>query len=361
MQRAVSRYFISRTLGPWALALLLPAFIPAHIVLGQGLIPTPAQVQGEPARPRPGKAVFSPDPVSYGNRLEQGDVSQVRAWLNAGMHPDFLADRVGTGLMVAAWHGHLPIMELLVASGADVNKSNALGEQALMHAAWRGQTEAIKWLLAKGARINNGTMRWSALHYAAFSGQAKATAMLLDNGADINARSTNGSSPLMMAVYEGHEDMVKQLLARGADRSVKNDRGDGALEWAFKFQRLGIARLVSAPQEFVAAANQPKSRWGAPLRSLSEGEAITDPPRAEAAPDPASEKIDELMRLRETLASRGLNAAVKRLDTRIATLRAQRARADRSTPAAVLEISASRAAPESQRMRMIFGADGPPP
>jgi hypothetical protein len=361
MQRAVSRYFISRTPGRWALALLLPAFLPASIAWSQGLIQTPVQVPGESARPRPGKAVFSPDPVSYGNKLEQGDISQVRDWLNAGMHPDFIADRVGTGLMVAAWHGNIPLMELLVARGADVNKSNALGEQALMHAAWRGNVDAVKWLLAKGARINNGHMRWSALHYAAFSGHAKATALLLDNGADINARSTNGSSPLMMAVYEGHEDMVKQLLARGADRSVKNDRGEGALEWAFKYQRLGIARLVSAPQEFVAAANQPKSRWGAPLRSLSEGEAIADPPRAAATPDPANEKIDELMRMRQALASRGMNDAVKKLDTRIAALRAQRARADRHTPATVLEISASRAAPENQRMRVIFGADGPPP
>jgi hypothetical protein len=360
MQRAVSQYFISTMPGLYALALLLAALLPAHAVRAQALIPTQVQVQQrDAAGPRPGKAVLSPDPVAYGVRLEAGDVGQVRAWLDAGMDPDYLADRVGTGLMVAAWHGNLPMMELLVARGADVNKANALGEQALMHAAWRGQTDAIKWLLAKGARINNGTMRWSALHYAAFSGHGKATALLLDNGADINARSTNGSSPLMMAVYEGHEDMVKQLLARGADRSVKNDRGDGALEWAFKFQRLGIARLVSAPQEFVAAANQPKSRWGTPLRSLSQGEAIAAPPPP-AAPDPAAEKIDELLRMRQALASRGMNDAVAKLDRRIATLRAQRARADRM-PGTVLEISASRSSPESQRMRIIFEAGGPPP
>lgn len=357
MQRAMSQYSISTKPGLWALALLLHA----SLVQGQGLIPTPVQLQRESANLRSGKAVFSPDPVAYGVRLEAGDVAQVRAWLDAGMDPDYLADRVGTGLMVAAWHGHLPIMELLVARGADVNKSNALGEQALMHAAWRGNVDAIKWLLAKGARINNGTMRWSALHYAAFSGHGKASALLLDNGADINARSTNGSSPLMMAVYEGHEDTVKQLLARGADRSVKNDRGEGALEWAFKFQRLGIARLVSAPQEFVAAANQPKSRWGTPLRSLSQGELIAAPPPP-AAPDPAAEKIDELMRMRQALASRGMNDAVKKLDNRIAALRAQRARADPNRPsAAALEISASRAAPENQRMRLIFEAGGPPP
>ena len=81
-----------------------------------------------------------------------------------------------------------------------------------------------------------------------------------------------------------------------------------------------------------------------------------------AAPDPASDKIDELVRMRQTLAARGLNDAVGKLDQRIAALRAQRARAERTTPAsAVLEISASRASPENQRMRMIFEAGGPPP
>jgi hypothetical protein len=308
-----------------------------------------------------GTAQSHPDPAAYGNRVESGDVAQVREWLDAGLDPDFLADRIGTGLMIAAWNGDQRMMELLVARGANVNKANALQETALMHAAWRGNTGAIKWLLAKGARINSDPLHWSALHYAAFAGHAAATAVLLENGADINARSTNGSSPLMMAVYEGHESLVRQLLARGADRSVKNDRGEGALEWAFKFQRLGIARLVSAPQEFVAAANQPKSRWGVPLRSLSEGELLAAPPPT-AAPDPAGEKIEELMRMREALASRGMKASVDKLDKRIAALRAERARAQRVTPAmAVLEISASRSSPENQRMRVIFGTGGAPP
>ena len=212
-----------------------------------------------------------PDPASYGSEVESGGIAQVREWLNRGLDPDFVADRIGTGLMIAAWRGDIPMMELLVSRGADVNKANALGERAIMHAAWQGRAAAVKWLLAKGARINSEPMRWSALHYAVFAGHGEIATLLLENGADINARSTNGSSVLMMAVYEGHEQLVKQLLARGADRSVKNDRDDGALEWAFKYQRLSIARMVSAPQEFAAAANQPKSRWGVPLRSLSEG------------------------------------------------------------------------------------------
>ncbi len=307
-----------------------------------------------------GTSFAQPDPVSYGNRVELGDISQVRAWLAAGLDPDYLADRIGTGLMIAAWYDNLPMMELLVARGANVNKANALGEQALMHAAWRGNTDAVKWLLAKGARINGEPKRWSALHYAVFGGHEKVAALLLENGADINARSTNGSSVLMMAVYEGHETLVRQLLARGADRSLKNDRDEGALEWAFKHKRLAIARLVSAPREFVAAANQPRARWGEAVRSQPSAAAPTA--ASPEPPDPLTIQIDSLMRMRDVLAARGLTEEPAKLDRRIAALRAQRARADKGkSPAVALEISASRAAPEDQRMRMIFGVGGPPP
>jgi hypothetical protein len=311
-----------------------------------------------------------PDAATYGVHLEMNDMSQVRDWLDAGLDPDFMADRIGTGLMFSAWFGDIAMMELLLARGADVNKANALGESALMHAAWRGKLEAVKWLLAKGARVDSEPMRWGALHYAVFAGHWEVANQLLLNGADINARSTNGSSVLMMAIYEGHEPLVRRLLARGADPGIKNDRGDGALEWAFKFQRLGIARLVADPSEFALAANRPRANWGAPQRSQPGAAPPAAPaaPGQVAAPDPspplseAASKIDELERMRDTLASRGLTDAVNKLDTRIAALRAQRARAEREdTPAAVLEISASRASPEDQNMRVIFGTDGAPP
>jgi hypothetical protein len=302
----------------------------------------------------------APDPATFGNRLESGDIAQLRAWLDEGLDPDFLADRIGTGLMIAAWRGDIPMMDLLLARGADVNKANALGERALMHAAWRGHADAVKWLVARGARINSDPMRWSALHYAAFAGHGKVAILLLDLGADIDARSTNGSSALMMAVYEGHEQLVRQLLARGADRSLKNDRDEGAADWAFKYQRLAIARLVEAPEEFVARANLPKSHWGDPVRSQPAEAA----PSASPAPEPARQaaaQIEELVNMRDILAARGLREAVGKLDRRIATLRAQRARAERGTPAVVLEISAKRASPSEQNSRLIFGTDGPPP
>src|SRR2546421_301051 len=96
------------------------------------------------AQPRP--PFTPPDAATFGVRIEKGDLQQARAWLDAGLNPDFVGDRVGTGLMIAAWEGNIAMMQLFVARGADVNRQNARGERALMHAAWRGNLEAVEWL-----------------------------------------------------------------------------------------------------------------------------------------------------------------------------------------------------------------------
>lgn len=287
-----------------------------------------------------------PDPVRFGVRMEMGDIAQAREWLEAGLEPDFFADRIGTGLMIAAWGGNIPLMELFVSRGADVNKTNEAGEPALLHAAWRGNLDAVKWLLEHGAQVNRKPLQWTALHYAVFAGHDDIAQYLIERGADINARSTNGSSVLMMAVYEGREELARKLVALGADRGIKNDRGDGALEWAMRYKQLRIARLVSEPQQFAAAASLPKEHWGEPVRSLP----------AEEAPAPAAPgEIEQLLGVRNTLASRGLQDSVDRLDRQIAKLRAKRANPALDTPPAILEISASRKAPRDQKARLITG------
>lgn len=291
-----------------------------------------------------------PDAARFGTRMEMGDIGSAREWLAAGLNPDFVGDRIGTGLMIAASTGNIPLMELFIARGADPNKANAADETALMHAAWRGQLEAVKWLLAHGARLNREPLKWTALHYAVFAGHEKVAAYLLDRGADINARSTNGSSVLMMAAFEGHEQLAQQLLARGADPGIKNENGDGALEWAFKYQRPEIARLVADRKTYEEAAALPQSYWGEVMRSVSVAQgrqlqalaaqaaaAGTPPPREvqqlqqqqqrRQQPQPLDLQIEDLENVRNTLAERGLTASVARLEKRITELRAAQARA----------------------------------
>lgn len=284
-----------------------------------------------------------PDPLRFTISMELGDIGQAEEWLDAGLSPDFMGSRVGTGLMIGAWEGKLELMRLFIARGADINKLNTNGETALALAAWRGNLDVVKWLLERGASINAPQRRWSALHYAVFAGHTEVAEYLIAQGADINAQSTNGSSVLMMAVYEGHQKLARQLIEKGADRTAKNDWGDGALEWAMRNDRLELARMVSNPEEFNIAVAQPKEKWGPPVRSMR-----------------SSKELEELLSMREKLVERGMSPDV--IDKRIATerVRIMRAEMDRPTPAraATMEITASRKKPQEQSATIIYDDKG---
>ena len=285
----------------------------------------------------------APDPVVFSNSMELGDLRQAEKWLDAGMPPDYMGSRTGSGLMIGAWEGKIELMRLFVSRGADINKLNANGESAIALAAWRGQLDAVKWLLERGARINAAARQWSALHYAVFAGHAEVANYLIEQGADINAQTTNGSSVLMMAVYEGHRDLAHKLIEKGADRTPKNDWGDGALEWAMRQNRLEIAKLVTNPEEFNIAVSQPKEKWGEPMRSLR-----------------SSKELEALLTMRERLVER--NMATETIDKRIAAERVRivRSELDRSAPAraAALEITASRNKPQDQSANIVYDAGG---
>lgn len=285
-----------------------------------------------------------PDPVRFGVVIESGDLKRVQDWLDQGLPADYPADRIGTGLMIAAWEGNLQMMELFVSRGADINRVNAHGEQALMHAAWRGRLEAVKWLLERGAQLNRSGLNWTALHYAVFAGHQEVARYLIDRGANINARSTNGSTPLMMAAYEGKEDLAKLLVELGADTSLKNDRGEDALVWAMRYGHPRIAKLVSTPEQFAAAAKMPREAFGEPVRSAR-------------APDRLETLIEEMRRAQ----ARG-QLTVELQNAYLAMVRELRKRpanpqmspeAQAEVPAA-LEIRARRDAPGRERAELLY-------
>jgi glutathione S-transferase len=280
-----------------------------------------------------------PEPSRFGIAIELGDKEQAKAWLDQGLDPDYMADKIGSGLMIAAWEGNLPMLELFFERGANIHKVNPVGEQALLLAAWKGHRQIVDWLLAHGAQINRESGQWSALHYAAFSGHTALVRHLLDRGADINARSPNGSTPLMMAIYDGKPEVAKLFIDQGADARLRNDWGDGAMEWAMRFNQLQIARQIGSREEFIAAANQPKENWGKDQRSE---QATTD--------------LEKLLRARNYLASKGLPLAD--IDRNIAALRVRHARAGIRPEAlpprsAVLEITAKKSAPTQQNARVV--------
>lgn len=211
----------------------------------------------------------APDPITFEYAIERGDLRKVKRWLDEGLDPEYQAAHIGSGLMVAAWHGNIEMMALFVERGADLRRNNRNGEQALQLAAWGGHLEAVKWLLERGAPLDRQGNQWGALHYAVFNGHGKVVSDLLARGANVNARSPNGSTPLMMAAREGHQELARTLLEAGANAGLQSDWGDTAVTMAMRYNHLRLAKMISSPEEFAIAVKAPPASVGEAVRSAS--------------------------------------------------------------------------------------------
>ena len=77
-------------------------------------------------------------------------------------------------------------------------------------------------------------------------------AVLAENGANINAQDDKGRTPLHLATYGGYKEAAEQLMALGADTTIRNKRGKNALDVA----RMACLYLKPRP----AKANMPSRR-----------------------------------------------------------------------------------------------------
>ena len=117
-----------------------------------------------------------------------------------------------------ATNGNADLVKLLLEAGADANASLPGGETILMTAARAGNLEAVKALLARGADPNaRERSDQTALMWAAAEGHAAVVQALIDAGADIRAKLKSGFTPLFFAVREGHIEVARTLLQAGVN------------------------------------------------------------------------------------------------------------------------------------------------
>jgi ankyrin repeat protein len=169
-----------------------------------------------------------------------------------------IRDRVTdwTSLECAVRNGNREMVQVLLASKADVNARDRSGQTVLMMIGEEVTSDLVWDLLNAGAKINlrdhDGD---TALLEAATVNNTEALRTLLDAGAKVNLANNNGETPLMKAASEGLVNSVRILLQAGAEINQRDKRGKTALTYAKENDHRAVMRLLTS---FGALEFEPK-------------------------------------------------------------------------------------------------------
>jgi ankyrin repeat protein len=258
-KKHLSRRTVLRGIGVTVALPLLDSMVPAQ---------TP--VAKTAAAPRTRFAAIEMVHGAAGSTIE----GAAKALLKAGAEANAAPEDGSTPLMLAPASGNADAVKVLLDHGAEVNAAeNAHGQTALMFAAAKGRAAVIRLLVARGAdtkavtkviklerpRVDEdgnplpaaapegrkrleflgGQARgasatvmggMTALLLASRDGRLDAAKALVETGADINQVSAGDkSSPIVVAICNGHYDLARFLLDHGADPNLATIDGLAAL------------------------------------------------------------------------------------------------------------------------------------
>ena len=127
-----------------------------------------------------------------------------------------------TALMWAAAEGHGDVVSGLLALGADPKAVSASGFTPLTFAVVKDSAESVKALLAAGADPNYKLPSGRApLIVALLNKSTRAAIALLDGGASADTPDLAGNMPVHLAAQQGDLTVVSALLARKIDPNVR--------------------------------------------------------------------------------------------------------------------------------------------
>ena len=179
---------------------------------------------------------------------QNGHVEVIEVLVAAGADPNQVGGKVSSSsLLMAAQHNQPRSIAALVKANADVNLSSSEGCTPLNMAVPKGNKEAVVALLVARAAVNIANDRGaSPLFYAAQNGHVDILKLLLRAKAEVDQASINGDTPLMIAANNGHLACVELLLAGGANVHKKNNDGETALDVAIQYKHDAVEAVLRA-------------------------------------------------------------------------------------------------------------------
>ncbi|KAL1682498.1 hypothetical protein EV122DRAFT_287123 [Schizophyllum commune] len=183
-------------------------------------------------------------------------------WLAERMfhdHPNLITSEypyVGFPLMAAARYGLPEIARILLDMGADVNAACDCDKEVPRTALYSavehmtrdpGHLAVFELLLERGADVNRqyGEVKDTVLQCAAaLSDRIEVIRLLLARGADREASNAYGETPLQVAVRSDGLDTVKFLLSVGCNVNARTYSGKDALQMALEMRSPKIVQCL---------------------------------------------------------------------------------------------------------------------
>jgi ankyrin repeat protein len=215
--------------------------------------------------------VFAPsslsDAIQSGNRAAALELIAKGADVNA-------ADPDGTTALHWAVHRNDgDLVERLIKAGAKVNRLNDYGSSPMSEAATAGNVAVLQKLLDAGANVESPNADgMTALMIVARTNNVAAARLLISKGANVNhVDEWRKQTPLMWAAAQSQPEMVKELIASGANPNVR------AVVNAWERQVTGEPRAIHRPAGgFTALLYAARQGCVECAKHLVQGGAIVD-------------------------------------------------------------------------------------
>uniref|UniRef100_A0A8C7UGF9 Euchromatic histone-lysine N-methyltransferase 2 n=1 Tax=Oncorhynchus mykiss TaxID=8022 RepID=A0A8C7UGF9_ONCMY len=179
---------------------------------------------------------------------KQGEVQRVLLMLMEGIDPAYQADSQNRrcALHVAAQRGLLEVCYMLVQAGAKLDIQDKSMRTPLLEAIVNNHVEVTRYLVQSGACVYHIVKDgYTGLHHAAKLGSLDIVTLLLETGqVDINAQDSGGWTPIIWAAEHKHIKVIRALLNRGADVTLKDKEMNACLHWASFAGCVTIAEMV---------------------------------------------------------------------------------------------------------------------
>ncbi|CRK57922.1 Ankyrin [Alloactinosynnema sp. L-07] len=181
-----------------------------------------------------------------------GDADGVAAAVRAGAGIETRDERRRTALLLAATHDHVDVARVLVAMGADPDAPDDQHDTPWLVTGVTGSVAMLEALLPAHPDLTVEN-RFGGLSVipASERGHVDYVRRVVGTGIDVNHVNRLGWTALLEAVVLGdggpaHQEIVRILLAAGADRSIPDGDGVTALRHAQTKGYVEIARILAS-------------------------------------------------------------------------------------------------------------------